>query len=115
MVDYAADAAAEFVAEQEYDSSDPEQVNKAHQKASTARRDELDFVKAIMDLPQGRKWMYNFLATCNSFGNPVVPGDTHLTYHNLGAQNLGKKLLQDIDEAAPAEYVLMMREARAAK
>lgn len=110
MADHAAITEAEFLAEQPYDANDPKQVNAARKKAARQRKAELDFVYAIMSQPQGRKWMWDLIATCKSFGNPIIPGDPYLTYTNLGAQNIGKKLLQDIWEGAPDQYLDMVKE-----
>lgn len=115
MANHSAIAEAEFLAEQPYDAGDPVAVNNARKKAGRERRAELDFTKAIMELKPGRKWMFDLLTECNIFGSPVVAGDTHFTYHNLGQQNIGKKLLQDVTESAPDEYVLMMKESREGK
>lgn len=114
-MDHAATAEAEMLAEEPYDAGNNKAVNNARKKSARLRREELEFIKAIMDLPQGRKWMFGRLTDLNLFGNVVVPGDTHATYHNLGAQNFGKKLLQDISEAAPDLYMVMMKEAREAR
>ncbi len=112
MADNAAIAEAEMLAEKGYDASDPEQVNQARKKAGRKKKEELDFVSAIMSVPQGRAWMYGLLAACKVFGSPIVQGDPYFTYHNIGEQNIGKKLLQEINDAAPDEYIMMMREAK---
>ncbi len=115
MVDYPALKESEMLNEEAYNAGNKKQVNDARKKEARLRREELDFVRAIMDTSQGRKWMLNILNTCKTFTNPIVAGDTHYTFHNLGEQNIGKKLLQDINEAAPEEYTLMMKEARGQK
>lgn len=99
-------------AETPYNASDPKQVNTARKRAARKKKEELNFIKAIMELKPGRKWMLDQLTTLKVFASPIVLGDTHLTYHNLGEQNYGKKLLQDINDCAAEEYVLMMKEAR---
>lgn len=111
-MDHPMSAEQEILQDNGYNASDPEQVNKARKKSARARKEELDFIVAIMSNKAGRRWLFNLITTCNPFGNPVIPGDTHLTYHNIGAQNIGKKLLQDINEGAPKEYILMMQESR---
>lgn len=112
MADNAAIAEAELITEKPFDASDPKQVNEARKRAGRKKRNDLDFIKAIMTVQEGRAWMLDLLNTCNIFGNPVVTGDPYFTYHNIGSQNIGKKLLQDINEAAPDEYVMMMKEAK---
>lgn len=101
--------------EKGYDASDAAQVNLARKKSGRKRLKNQQFITAIMNVPEGREWMYDLIAHCNPLGNPVITGDTHLTYHNIGAANIGKKLLQDINEAAPDQYITMMKEARAKK
>lgn len=115
-MDYPGIAEQNLLQEQPFNADDPEQVKKRNnaqrKKAARVRKEELDFIKAIMSSLQGRKWMYNLIEECKSWGNPIIPGDVYLTYENLGRQNIGKKLFQDVGEAAPEEYVLMLKEAR---
>lgn len=110
-----AETEAYIAAEEPYDSSDKASVNAARKKAARLERERLEFTKSIMETPQGRAWMLDLLSACKIMGNPVVQGDTHFTYYHLGEQNIGKKLMQDIDNAAPEEYILMMKEAREKK
>lgn len=114
-MDYPLLAEEELLQGQAYNAADEKDVNNARKKAARLRKEELEFVSAIMSSPQGRKWMLNMLTTCKTFTNPIIPGDTHFTYHNIGEQNIGKKLLQDVNDAAPDQYILMMKEARDVK
>jgi hypothetical protein len=98
-----------------YDASDPAQVSSARKKSGRKRKAELNFVKAIMIVPEGRHWMYDMIVLCKVFTSPIVPGDPYGTYNNIGEQNIGKKLLQDINECAPEEYMLMIKEANERK
>jgi hypothetical protein len=111
-MDYPAIAEAEMVAEKPYDAGDAEQVNEARKKAGRKKREDLDVVHALMQHAKGRMWLYEWLEACKIFSSPIVPNDTHFTYHNIGEQNIGKRLLQQITEAAPEQYMLMMQEAR---
>lgn len=114
-MDYPGTAEQEILSEEAYNAADKTAVNNARKKTARLRKEELEFISAIMSLPKGRKWMLNMLTICKTFNNPIVPGDTHFTYHNIGEQNIGKKLLQDINDASPEQYTLMMKEAREAK
>jgi len=104
-------AEAEDVLEQGYDASDEEQVAKARKKGGRNRRARLEMVEAILQQEQGRKYYFDLLEKCYVFGNPLVIGDTHATYFQLGMQNIGKLVLQDIQEF-PALYVQMMGEGK---
>ncbi len=114
-MDYPGVAEQEILQEEVYNAGDEKDVTNARKKSARMRKEELEFVSAIMSSPQGRKWMLNILTICKTFTNPVVPGDTHFTYHNIGEQNIGKKLLQDVNDSAPDQYILMMKESREAK
>lgn len=109
MTDIPATVEAEQNLEVEYDASDPAAVNKARQKSSRTRRARLEFVEGMLTLPQGRAWLFNLMDKCFIFGNAVVQNDTHATYFNLGQQNIGKLVLQDV-QAFPELYVTMINE-----
>lgn len=104
-------------AEQPYDSGDPQQVNEARKKAGRREKKRLTVIKALMQHKDGRAWVHELLEACDILGNPVELDatqkvDTHLTLYHLGEQNIGKKILMDIEEAALDEYFLMKKEAK---
>ncbi len=99
------------MAEVQYDSSDPAQVNKAKSHAGRRKTKRLSFIQKMMEDPEGRRWIWEFMESCRVFSNPVVTGDTHLTYFQLGEQNVGKHLLFDT-QAFPALYLQMTQEAK---
>lgn len=109
MVDIPATAEAENNLTVPYDAGDSEQVNKQRKKVGRNRRARLLFVEAIMEQPEGRKYMFDLLEKCSIFGNPLIQGDTHATYFRLGEQNIGKMVLQDIQEFSEL-YCQMMNE-----
>lgn len=111
MVDIPATAEAETNLETDYDASSPEQVNKQRKRAGRNRRARLLVVQALMEQQEIRKWIWEWLEFCSIHCNPVVQGDPHATYFNLGQQNVGKRLLQDVMQF-PELYVKMVNEAR---
>ena len=106
-----ADRIQEIVAEEEqekpYDASDPVTVNTARKKESRRKGKRLEIIKAIMDLPQGRRWMYELLTKCHVHSTPFVAADPYSTAFQAGEQNIGLQLLVDIIQAAPDRYVTM--------
>ena len=96
--------------EETFDTSDQSQVNKARKKAARTRADRLEFVKASMSFSQGRAWFYDHLVRAHVFRSPYITGDTHGTSFRCGEQNLGYQILDDIQVAAPEEYILMIKE-----
>ncbi len=111
MVDNPLRAESEYMAAAAYDASDPDAVHDARKREAAELRERLDYLATIMSTPAGRKWIYQLLAECRIFESPVVVGDPYFTYHNIGGQNIGKLLLQDLNDASPDGYILMMREA----
>lgn len=98
-----------------YDASDPKRVNDTRKKASRLRQKRLDFVRQMMDSQEGRLWCYGLLESCVIFGNPLQPGQSDVTFFNIGQQNVGKRILVDITEAAPEMYMKMMAEGMTEK
>ena len=114
MVDHIARVEAERLAEEPYNADDKEAVNKARKAAGRREKAHLQVVRNIMLTEPGRAWMYDKLEACKIFGNPMTMGamgvDTHATFFGLGEQNVGKLLLQDVQAAAPKEYLQMLEE-----
>lgn len=94
-----------------YDTADPAQVNAARKKDARLRRSRLDVVAGLMDLKEGRAWMYGTLEFCHLFQSSFVQGDPHSTSFKCGEHNVGLKLLADVMAAAPKQYVTMCEEA----
>lgn len=97
-------------AEQSYDTSDPEAVNKKSKRSARTRADRLEFVKAAMQHPQGRAWFYDTILRCRVFNNPFNADDQHTTSFRCGELNIGLQILDDIQTAAPEKYTLMISE-----
>jgi hypothetical protein len=97
-----------------YDTSDKEEVNTRRKKASRTRADRLEFITAAMGLPEGRAWFYDHLMFCKAFETPYR-SDPYDTAFALGHQNIGFKVLDDIQTAAPDKYLLMIQENKKKK
>jgi hypothetical protein len=112
MADRAAEAAAEEAAEQPYDANDPEQVNKARQRSGRKRKDRLRFVQAAMEHAEGRAWFYDLLTACHIYHTAFLPGQPDATAFRLGEQNIGNRILADIQACAGENYLVMLKEAK---
>ena len=95
--------------EEAYDTSDKEQVNKARKKYARKRADRLKFIQAAMQHPEGRGWFYDILTFCKVFQTPFKD-DPHRTAFSCGEQNVGLRIMEDIQIAAPKEYLNMITE-----
>lgn len=91
------------------DTSDAQQINKKKKKEARTRADRLHFIEAAMKHPQGRSWFYDTLVACKVVGTPFR-SDPYETAFNCGMQNIGLRILSDIQTAAPDEYITMIRE-----
>lgn len=109
MVDQVERIVAEEVIEQTVDTSDPIEVNKARKKESRTRADRLHFVQAAMTTEQGRAWFYDLLLFTKVIKTPFDE-DPYRTAFNCGQQNIGLRVLSDIQTAAPDEYLVMISE-----
>lgn len=97
------------IQEETYDTSDKEAVNKQRKKSARTRAQRLEFVEAAMTTEQGRSWFYDIIVRCKTFSTPFSE-DTNRTFFNLGMQNIGLQILDDIQTAAPKAYVTMIEE-----
>lgn len=95
--------------EEAFDTSDKEQVNKARKKYARKRADRLKYVQASMQFPEGRAWFYDYLIFTKVF-DAIFTEDPYKTAFLLGARNIGLMLLDDIQTAAPKEYISMINE-----
>lgn len=111
MVDVPLTLEAELLTEKSFDASDKAQVNEARKRAGRKTKEKFDFIKHMMDSPQGRKYFFDFMESCAVFSNPLVPQDTHATYYHLGRQSVGKQILSEVQQF-PDLYVLMMQESK---
>lgn len=100
---------AEDLAEKPYDASDPKQVNEARKKGGRKKKREREFLHTMMQHPDGRFLMYD-MVRCVVEGNPMVPGDPHSTYFNLGQEYKARALFREIAKISPDQLVLMLQE-----
>lgn len=100
---------------QSYDAADKKSVNTARKKAARKKKQRLEVVQAIMAQPQGRAFMYDYLARCSVFTTPFVAGQPDLTSFNAGRQSIGHDLQADIMAVAPEMYWMMVQEAKSSE
>jgi len=93
-----------------YDAGDRAQVNDARKRAGRKKIKQVSFIQRVMEDPDGRRWVWEFLSRCNAYSQCSVPGDPYMTHFNDGQQNVGKLLLLDVIKF-PDLYLKMMTEA----
>jgi hypothetical protein len=90
--------------------ADKSQVKQAEYKQKRMRDIELDDVRHVLSTPNGRRYMWRYLAECGVF-QTSFDGSSR-TYFREGERNIGLKILADINEAQPEAYVTMLKEAQ---
>jgi hypothetical protein len=92
-----------------YDAGDPEQVRAARKMAKAAGVDQDNMIRAIMDLPQGRKWVWEILTRCKVFQTTFDRNGLTMAFQ-AGEQNIGQGILADIMRVCPERYLTMTQE-----
>ena len=103
---------AEELSQQPYDASDPQQVNEARKKAGRKRKSTLEFMEALMAVPEGRAWVYDKLAECHIYSPTFVPNDPYMSAFNEGMRQVGLGILADVMAAAEDRFLEMCKEAK---
>lgn len=102
---------AEEALEETPNTADPQEVNKQRKKYARKRSDRLRFIEAAMSHEEGRAWFYDTLVFCQIFQNPYDT-DPYKTAFLCGQRNVGLRILADIQDAAPDEYLKMIKESK---
>lgn len=95
-----------------FNAEDPKAQREKKKRRLYREGQNRDVIKDLLATTQGRAWMSELLVFCDVMGNPFVQGSGDGTAFNLGMQNVGKMLLDQIFESAPEKYALMLREAK---
>lgn len=97
-----------------FDASDSRAVKTARKDARNRALARRETIRGFMSTDKGRAWFYELLSGCSVFGSPWRP-EAQVTSFNCGEQNVGLKVLAQIQDAAPDEYLQMIREAKQGK
>lgn len=93
-------------------TTDAGEIEVDERRKREDREKELDDLRAVLDLPQGRRLLWRYLGLAGVFKNPHA-ADSHQTSFFCGQQAIGQTLLSDITTAQDEALILMMREAAA--
>lgn len=101
-----------------YDPNDPRKVGRRTQRQKLEIKRAADERIAVMSTPEGRRFVYRFIASCHVLESAWCPGGpdmARLQDFRLGEQSAGHRMTQEIEASAPALTAMMMDEARQAK
>lgn len=93
-----------------FNAGDEDQVKERGRKQKTERERDLDDLRAILDTKGGRRFIWRLLAASELFAVSEVMNAS--IYALEGKRKLGKLLFNDVMEAAPEAYLLMMKESK---
>ena len=95
-----------------YNAAERQHVKAASKQAKIDASQRLEIIKGIMSLGPGRKWMHDILESCHIFASSFTTNALSTAFAE-GERNIGLRLVSDIMQACPDQYVLMMREKNA--
>ena len=96
----------------EYNAADRKHIRAAEKAAAIAERQHREVVVEMMATPQRRRYIWEKLAEAHVFSVPFY-SDSGQMYFSEGERNAGTKLLADIMECCPEQFILAMRESNA--
>ena len=73
------------------------------------RRAELEALARLMDDPAGRRWVRNTLAACHVWDTSFATNAIRMAFLE-GERNQGLRLQAEIMEAAPEQFIEMLKE-----
>jgi hypothetical protein len=94
----------------EFDASDPKQVQDRKTALGRQRVTDEQVVKLLLSTEPGRSWVWRQLEFCHVFAQSF-DGEALGTAFNEGQRSVGLRLIGEVTRADPEAYVLMMREA----
>src|SRR5690348_3711287 len=92
-------------------AADPKQIAEASRKEKDRRKRELAELRRLLDLPDGRRFLWRLLEHCDVFASVYDDVPVRMAHHS-GKQDVGHFLLAEINDAQPTALLQMMREAK---
>lgn len=93
-------------------AADKKQVGTAAKREKLRREQELADLRALLELPEARRFLWRLMAHCKTFGS-VFSDARELTTYNAGRQDVGHFVMSEIVEADQAKLLVMMTESAA--
>ena len=84
------------------------QVDTADMKERSARERELNEMRVVLSTVEGRRWLWRLLGKCKTFES-IYESSARIHY-NSGQQDIGFRIIQEIDAADPEMFFKMRNE-----
>lgn len=91
-------------------AADPKQIRRAQKASALADQQDGQVIASIMSTVNGRAWVWRWLEACHLFENPYDDNDRREAFL-LGEANIGRRLLAQIHQHCPDQYIQAQREA----
>lgn len=92
-----------------YDAGDEGQVRKVRRDARRDARRHDAVLRGLMDLPEGRAWLWQLLGFTSLYETPFRANALEMA-RLCGKGDVGRFLLSEITRVAPDQYLIMIRE-----
>jgi hypothetical protein len=92
-----------------YNAADRKNVRAAEKAAKREAQERHNLLVATMSSTSGRKWIHDLLFSCHVFRASFSNDPLEMAFRE-GERNVGLRILDDLMQACPDDYVLMMRE-----
>lgn len=94
-----------------FNAADRKSIRQAEKASAAINRQRVEVVCNIMAATPGRAYIWGELSACHVFATSFASDPLQMAFLE-GERNAGLRLLNDIMEACPEEFILMMREAQ---
>jgi len=91
---------------QQYNAADPQSVARQQEKATLARKQELEDIRAMLETPAGIRFFRRMVREGKVFSTSMTGNSW--TYFNEGARNLVNRYLADVTAVAPGKIILLL-------
>lgn len=92
-------------------AADPRLIKKKVLDSRLRARRDADDLRQILSTLAGRRLVWRYLTICHVF-ETAFNNSGSVTAFNLGEQNIGLKLLAEINETDPEAYLKMLKESK---
>lgn len=93
-----------------FNAADHKQVKERERKVKRSRAQELSDLKAVLDLPEGRRFLWRFMAECGVEKTTFNP-NAAIAAHASGMRDAGQMLKAWIIEADEQSLLKMIQES----
>jgi hypothetical protein len=95
-----------------YNAAERRDVRRAEKADRLWEKDRHEFIRGVMALGPGRRWILEVLELCHIF-RTTFSGEALTSAFAEGERNVGLRILGDVISSCPDQYIQMMREKNA--